>query len=163
MVSRKNIKYKWQQEAKRVPHYGIRKLSIGVASVLLGTVFYMQNGTVHADVNPTVSTGNDTVNVVNKDVGNSGSTGAASMSIGAGSASSVVSAGDTTNLMGVRQTSGSPAEGAAKQVNNVASESGSAASAGQGNAGADNPEVSVPNPQTNAAGNLSNEQLSDNL
>ena len=100
MVSRKNIKYKAQQDAKCVPHYGIRKLSIGVASVLLGTVFYMQNGTVHADVNPTVSTGSDSVNVVNKDSGASGSTGAVSTSTGVGSANSagsMVSAGDATN------------------------------------------------------------------
>ena len=36
---------------KQVPHYGIRKLSVGVASVLLGTTFYMgMNGNVvHAD------------------------------------------------------------------------------------------------------------------
>ena len=105
LVSRKNINYKAQQDAKRVPHYGIRKLSIGVASVLLGTVFYMQNGTVHADVNPTVSTDNDSVNVVNKDSGISGSAGVASASAGAssaGSASSVLSAGDATNSMVVR-------------------------------------------------------------
>ena len=37
----------WQGEittiiyAKRVPHYGLRKLSIGVASVLLSTSFYL--------------------------------------------------------------------------------------------------------------------------
>ena len=29
------------QYAKRVPHYGLRQLSIGVASVLLSTSFYL--------------------------------------------------------------------------------------------------------------------------
>lgn len=171
MVSRKNIKYKQQQEAKQVLHYGIRKLSIGVASVLLGTVFYMQNGTVHADVNPTVNTGNDSVKVVNKNSGTSGSTGASSASIGADSASSVVSTGDTSNLMVLRQASGSPAEGATKQVNNAAgvfSEPGSVASAGQVNAGADKVNVvsslsPLPNRQTNATENSSDHQLFSNL
>lgn len=163
MVSSKNINYKAQQEAKRVPHYGIRKLSIGVASVLLGTVFYMQNGTAYADVNPTVSAGNDSVNVVNKDSGTSGSTGASSTSTGAGSASSVASAGDTTNSMVVRQASGSPVEGATRQVNNVAGGSGSTMPADQVNAGANNLNAPFLNRQTNATENSSDHQLSNNL
>ena len=169
MVSKNNQQWKQQQDAKRVLHYGIRKLSIGVASVLLGTVFYLQNGTAYADVNPMVNAGNDSVNVVNKDSGTSGLTGASSTSTGgssAGSASSVVSAGDTTNLMGVSQASGSPAEGATNQANDPvrgASEPGTATPVGQVNAGADNPNVSVPNRQTNAAGNSSDNQSSANL
>lgn len=137
LVSRKNIKYKAQQDAKCVPHYGIRKLSIGVASVLLGTVFYMQNGTVHADVNPSVSAGNDSVNVVNKDSGTSGSPVASSTSIGV---SSVVSSGDATNSMVTSQTSGSPVEGTNKQASNAvlaASEPESAIPASQVNVGTD--------------------------
>ena len=189
MVSRKNIKYKAQQDAKCVPHYGIRKLSIGVASVLLGTVFYMQNGTVHADVNPTVSTGSDSVNVVNKDSGASGSTGAVSTSTGVGSANSagsMVSAGDATNSMVTSQMSGSPVEGATKpvegankQANNAAlaaSEPESATPASQVNAGTDNSTDTSVVDNSNAisslppashhqaaSGNQSNERLSDNL
>ena len=146
-MSRKNINYKAQQDAKCVPHYGIRKLSIGVASVLLGTVFYMQNGTVHADVNPSVSTGNDSVNVVNKDSGTSGSAGVASTSTGVGSvgsansAGSMVSTGDVTNSTVPSQAPGLSVEDTINQVNNsdwAASELESAMPASQVNVGTDN-------------------------
>ena len=51
MVSKNNVQVKDRYATKQVPHYGIRKLSVGVASVLLGTTFYMgMNGNVvHAD------------------------------------------------------------------------------------------------------------------
>ena len=48
MVSKNNQQWKQQQEAQRVPHYGLRKLSVGVASVLLSTTLYM-GVTAHAD------------------------------------------------------------------------------------------------------------------
>lgn len=41
MVSRKNIELRKQQSAEQIPHYGLRRLSIGVASVLLGTSLYL--------------------------------------------------------------------------------------------------------------------------
>ena len=173
LVSRKNINYKAQQNAKCVPHYGIRKLSIGVASVLLGTAFYMQNGTVHADVNPTVSTGNDSVNVVNKDSGISGSAGASSTLTGVGSvnsAGSMVSTGDVTNSTAPSQVLGSPVEGATKQANNSALAAGepeSTSSVGQVNVDTDNfNSISSLPPASHhqaAGGNQSNERLSDNL
>lgn len=55
MVSKNNqIKYeKWN--ANRKPHYGLRKLSIGVASVLLGTTLYWGGTTVLADTNAPVT------------------------------------------------------------------------------------------------------------
>ena len=40
MVSKHNMNKKLQDEAKRVPHYGLRKLSVVVASVLLGTTLF---------------------------------------------------------------------------------------------------------------------------
>lgn len=40
MVGKNNFKNKMQAEAERKPHYGIRKFSIGVASVLLSTSLY---------------------------------------------------------------------------------------------------------------------------
>lgn len=51
MVSKNNVQVKDRYATKQVHHYGIRKLSVGVASVLLGTTFYMgMNGNVvHAD------------------------------------------------------------------------------------------------------------------
>ena len=51
MVSRNNVQVKDRYATQQVPHYGIRKLSVGVASVLLGTTFYMgiNGNVVHAD------------------------------------------------------------------------------------------------------------------
>ena len=48
MVSKNNRQWKQQRDAQRVPHYGLRKLSVGVASVLLSTTLYM-GVTAHAD------------------------------------------------------------------------------------------------------------------
>lgn len=48
MVSKNNLKYYEQRHALyRKPHFGLRKLSIGVASVLLSTTFFL--GKAHAD------------------------------------------------------------------------------------------------------------------
>lgn len=50
MVSRNNQWYKLQQGMEQVPHFGIRKLTVGVSSVLLGLSFMGINmTTVHAD------------------------------------------------------------------------------------------------------------------
>lgn len=50
-VSKNNIQNKLQADARRVPHWSLRKLSVGVASVLLGTTFYFGMGNAaHADV-----------------------------------------------------------------------------------------------------------------
>ena len=48
MVFKNNQQWKRRQEAQCVPHYGLRKLSVGVASVLLSTTLYM-GVTAHAD------------------------------------------------------------------------------------------------------------------
>lgn len=50
-MSKNNAKMVQQKMADQKRKFGIRKLSVGVASVLLGTVFYMQGNSVHADVN----------------------------------------------------------------------------------------------------------------
>ena len=51
MVSKNNVQVKDRHTTQQVPHYGIRKLSVGVASVLLGTTFYMgiNSNVAHAD------------------------------------------------------------------------------------------------------------------
>ena len=41
MLSRNNFKEVTKRDAQSVPHYGLRKLSVGVASVLLSTTLYM--------------------------------------------------------------------------------------------------------------------------
>lgn len=62
MVSKNNIQHKMEADAKRVPHYGLRKLGIGVASVLLGTTLYFGNAqAVQADtVNNAGTSANET-------------------------------------------------------------------------------------------------------
>lgn len=64
-VSTKNWKYKLQQDATQVPHYGLRKLSVGVASVLLGLTFYAgTTGVAQADTtSDNMSTSDVTSNV----------------------------------------------------------------------------------------------------
>ena len=54
VVSKNNAQMKDRYATKQVPHYGIRKLSVGVASVLLSTTLYM-GITAHADTTVPVS------------------------------------------------------------------------------------------------------------
>ena len=49
MVSRNNQRIKIERMLNQKQRFGIRKLSIGVVSVLLGTTFFLGNGVVHAD------------------------------------------------------------------------------------------------------------------
>lgn len=49
MVSKNNLQHKLAGNARHIPHYGLRKLSVGVASVLLSTTLYF-GATAHADV-----------------------------------------------------------------------------------------------------------------
>uniref|UniRef100_UPI0025D62579 mucin-binding protein n=1 Tax=uncultured Limosilactobacillus sp. TaxID=2837629 RepID=UPI0025D62579 len=48
MVSRANLNQKAAQNARRRPHYGLRKLSVGVASVLLGATLYLGGTNIEA-------------------------------------------------------------------------------------------------------------------
>ncbi|PEG97405.1 hypothetical protein CP360_01730 [Lactobacillus sp. UMNPBX9] len=56
MVSKNNLKNKMEQTAARTPHYGIRKLSVGVASVLISTTLYMGATSAKADTLPSTAT-----------------------------------------------------------------------------------------------------------
>ena len=62
MVSKNNLKNKMEQTAARTPHYGIRKLSVGVASVLISTTLYMGATTAKADTLPSTATDVATTN-----------------------------------------------------------------------------------------------------
>lgn len=71
-VSKNNFRNKMEADARRVPHWGLRKLSVGVASVLLGTTLYFgMAGVVHADTLTSRAASNQT-NVVAKNSTNSG-------------------------------------------------------------------------------------------
>ncbi|WP_288627288.1 YSIRK-type signal peptide-containing protein, partial [uncultured Lactobacillus sp.] len=62
MVSKNNHQVYQQKLAERKQRWGIRKLSVGVASVLLGTTFMLySNHAVLADTVPTTTPTNDTV------------------------------------------------------------------------------------------------------
>ena len=56
MVSKNNIKNKMEQAANRTPHYAIRKVGVGVASVLISTTLYMGANTAKADSLPNTAT-----------------------------------------------------------------------------------------------------------
>ena len=62
MVSKNNLKNKMEQTAARTPHYGIRKLSVGVASVLISTTLYMGATSAKADTLPSTATDAVTTN-----------------------------------------------------------------------------------------------------
>ena len=50
MVSKNNLYLKYEKNSNHQQHFGLRKLSVGVASVLLGTTFYLGSANVvHAD------------------------------------------------------------------------------------------------------------------
>ena len=49
MVSKNNFKERMKGNSRQVQHFGIRKLSIGAASVLLGTTLFFGADVVHAD------------------------------------------------------------------------------------------------------------------
>ena len=62
MVSKNNHQFYQQKHAERKQRWGIRKLSVGVASVLLGTTFMLHsNRAVSADTVPTTTPTDDTV------------------------------------------------------------------------------------------------------
>lgn len=48
-LSKKNIQERLRKEATSQEHYALRKLSVGVASVLLGTTFFIHGQSVQAD------------------------------------------------------------------------------------------------------------------
>ena len=63
MVGKNNQQNKLQANAKHVPHFGLRKLSIGVTSVLLSTLVYL-GGNMAAQADTKTST-EPTINTVN--------------------------------------------------------------------------------------------------
>lgn len=57
MVSKNNFKERMKGNSRQVQHFGIRKLSIGAASVLLGTTLFFGADVVHADTVSGANTG----------------------------------------------------------------------------------------------------------
>ncbi|MCZ9655722.1 YSIRK-type signal peptide-containing protein, partial [Lactobacillus iners] len=75
-ISKNNLQNKLQQEARQVPHFGIRKLAIGTASVLLSTSLYFGAMGRLVQANANVATGNNVenekINSGKKDIDKSG-------------------------------------------------------------------------------------------
>ncbi|WP_242362357.1 mucin-binding protein [Limosilactobacillus antri] len=80
MVSKKNQAYRQQHMAEQTPHYGLRKLSVGLASVLLSTSLYLGlSETASADtVQPDQGTAGTEQNALNS--GNHLTAGSVSLS-----------------------------------------------------------------------------------
>lgn len=66
LTGKKTLKNKLQQNADQVQHFGIRKLSIGVTSVLLSTLFYVGAININTVQASTVDSGVQTAKVVQK-------------------------------------------------------------------------------------------------
>lgn len=70
MVSKNNTYQKLYQDADRTPHYGLRKLSVGVASVLLSTTLYLGVNAQADTVNQPVVTEDVTQSVTSNNSSN---------------------------------------------------------------------------------------------
>ena len=65
MISKNNHQFYQQKNVEKKQRWGLRKLSVGVASVLLGTTFMLHsNHAVLADTEPTTKPNDNTVNTV---------------------------------------------------------------------------------------------------
>ncbi|HIX35302.1 MAG TPA: YSIRK-type signal peptide-containing protein [Candidatus Limosilactobacillus merdigallinarum] len=66
MVSKNNHQFYQQKHAERKQRWGVRKLSVGVASVLLGTTFMLHSNVVSADTVSSDATTSNTAQADNK-------------------------------------------------------------------------------------------------
>lgn len=92
MVSKNNLHLKQTKTADQTPHYGLRKLSVGVASVLLSTTLYL-GATAQAD---TVPAGDESQSPATSAVADSSSSTAGTLTI-AQSAGSTADTQETTD------------------------------------------------------------------
>lgn len=101
MVSRNNQRIKIERMLNQKQRFGIRKLSIGVVSVLLGTTFFLGNGVVHADTvsNSQITTTSSTP------ASSSDSSNVTSTSSETGSAASSATTNDTSASSATSSTS----------------------------------------------------------
>mgnify|MGYP005793882865 CR=1 FL=1 len=99
MVSKNNLHLKQTKMADQTPHYGLRKLSVGVASVLLSTTLYL-GVTAQAD---TLPTGDESQSPATSAVADSSSSSAGTLTI-------AQSAGSTAGTLTIAQSAGSTAD-----------------------------------------------------
>ena len=104
MASKNNLHLKQTKTADRTPHYGLRKLSVGVASVLLSTTLYLGT-TAQAD---TVPTGDESQNTAVSSVADSAGSSSGTLML-AQSAGSTADTQSTTYSAASQATSNSSA------------------------------------------------------
>ena len=120
MVSKNNWQYQQQRQAQRVPHYGLRKLSVGVASVLLSTTLYM-GVSAHAD---TVVTPGETTTPATTTVTTPSPSADKATSETAGSGANATSTDPTSEMPTSQATPSSAGTTSEKPVDSVAGAKG---------------------------------------
>ena len=118
------------EETKRMPHYGLRKLNVGVASVLLGVTIFG----INVALDPAQAAANTTTPTESSATPTSGGSGAVSNTMSVGSGQNAAASGDNPTT-GVTQGGKTPAT------------SGSD-SAGAPTSGTETPDTSGQNPGT---------------
>src|SRR5699024_4484962 len=94
-------KHRNLEETKRMPHYGLRKLNVGVASVLLGVTILGNN----VAVDPAQAAANTTTSTESSATPTSGGNGVVSTTMSVGSGQNAAASGDNPTT-GVTPTSG---------------------------------------------------------
>ena len=120
VVSKNNWQYQQQRQAQRVPHYGLRKLSVGVASVLLSTTLYM-GVSAHAD---TVVTPGETTTPATTTVATPSPSADKATSETAGSGANATSTDPTSEMPTSQATPSSAGTTSEKPVDSVAGAKG---------------------------------------
>ena len=120
VVSKNNWQYQQQRQAQRVPHYGLRKLSVGVASVLLSTTLYM-GVSAHAD---TVVTPGETTTPATTTVTTPSPSADKATSETAGSGANATSTDPTSEMPTSQATPSSAGTTSEKPVDSVAGAKG---------------------------------------
>ena len=127
MVSRNNQRIKIERMLNQKQRFGIRKLSIGVVSVLLGTTFFLGNGVVHAD---TVS--NSQITTTSSTPASSSDSNSSNVTITSsetGSAASSATTNDTSASSATSSTSATSASAASSSQRASASSAATSSSA----------------------------------
>ena len=127
MVSRNNQRIKIERMLNQKQRFGIRKQSIGVVSVLLGTTFFLGNGVVHAD---TVS--NSQITTTSSTPASSSDSNSSNVTITSsetGSAASSATTNDTSASSATSSTSATSASAASSSQRASASSAATSSSA----------------------------------
>ena len=124
MVSRNNQRIKIERMLNQKQRFGIRKQSIGVVSVLLGTTFFLGNGVVHAD---TVS--NSQITTTSSTPASSSDSNSSNVTITSSETGSAASSATTNDTSASSATSATSASAASSSQRASASSAATSSSA----------------------------------